>query len=58
MSIAGDAIGLVRELIGWGREVWRRRTAQHDQAVEEHKDIERRHVERRDLSKDKRRDSW
>lgn len=50
-SLIADAL---RELVGWSKEAREVRQAEHAQAVAAKADIDRRHVERRDLSKDKR----
>ncbi len=54
MSTWGAVLGLLRELVGWGREERAHQRAEHDAAVMRKADIDARHVERRDLSKDKR----
>lgn len=54
MSWAQGLVDAVNKALDWGREAWDRRKAEHDQAVRRKADIDRRHVEKRDLSKDRR----
>lgn len=54
MSAFGAVIGLLKELVGWGREERKAAREAHDAAVMRKAEIDSRHVERRDLSKDKR----
>lgn len=54
MSALGGAIRLLAELVGWGREERKRQDEQYMRDLAAKADIDRRHVERRDLSKDPR----
>lgn len=48
------ASAAILALFRGGREIRKANQAEHAEAVERKADIDRRHVERRDLSKDKR----
>lgn len=54
MNGLGAVVELLRELVGWGREERKRQDEQYMRDLATKADIDRRHVERRDLSKDRR----
>lgn len=54
MSALGGVLKLLAELVGWGREERKRQDERYMRDLAAKADIDRRHVERRDLSNDKR----
>lgn len=52
--VVGGAVALASSLVAWWRAVWTRNAAARDAALAKKADIDARHVERRDLSKDPR----
>jgi hypothetical protein len=54
MGWAQGLVDALNKALDWGRTAWNRSNAKHDEAIRRKADIDARHVERRDLSKDKR----